>query len=502
MQKFTLWFATLCLPHLAAAQAIPDTTSRGTRSFVEVGGLAASASQTPFWLRTRQYGLVPLNNPAGIVRAGTTFFKGDPTDPRRVHLKVGIEGALISSATTPAEPNAVRILLPEAYASLRLGQFELYGGRRREVFGLMDTLLTSGSYSWSGNALPIPKIQLGTRGFAPLGFTNGIVAINAFYAHGWFGKADSVQGSYLHQKALYGRVSLFKRRVNLYAGVVHNAQWAGRRNVGTLSVNGQLPNTFKDYLRVITASETPIADSTSYVEIDRLNRVGNHLGSIDFAVEILGDRSNWFLYYQHPYEDKSGVAFQNMPDGLYGVRWRNAGAVTGGFRFQQVTAEVLSTMNQSGFTTDQNGLFAGADDYFNNYQYSDGWAYRRHIIGTPFITLREDTRPDLRDLRSAYGRLTVSSNRAQVIHIGLLGGWPSGAQVRALFSFSQHFGRPILRDPRVPLAQFSGMAEASVPLRWLGGSELAATVSLDQGQWLTNNFGGWIRLRKIFARPQ
>lgn len=492
MYKPTLYLAAVLTTHLTTAQTIPDTTTSGTRSFVEAGGLAATHAPTPFWLRSRQYGIVPLNNPSALVRAGSTLFRGDPTDPRRVHLKAGVE------AVAAVGPGQVRLLLPEAYASLRRGGLELYAGRRREVFGLVDTLLTSGSYAWSGNALPLPKVQLGTRGFAPLGFTKGVVAINAFYAHGWFGAADSVQGSFLHQKAFYGRVSLFRRRVNLYAGVMHNAQWGGRRRAGTLAKDGQLPSALADYLRVVTASETPPSDTANYVEFDRLNRVGNHLGSIDFALEVRGDASNWFVYYQHPFEDKSGVAFQNMPDGLYGVRWGNAYR-SYGFQLRQVTAELLTTMNQSGFDIDQSRLFAGADDYFNNYQYADGWSYRRRILGTPFITRRDDTRPDLRDLRSAYGRLAISSNRVQVLHLGLLGGWPSGAQVRALLSVSQNNGRPILRDPRVPLTQFSAMAEVLLPLPWLGGSELTATLALDRGQWLANNLGGWLRLRKVFT---
>ena len=46
-----------------------------------------------------------------------------------------------------------QLILPEAYVKGRLGAFELYVGRRKEIIGLVDTLLTSGSYIWSGNTL-------------------------------------------------------------------------------------------------------------------------------------------------------------------------------------------------------------------------------------------------------------------------------------------------------------------------------------------------------------
>ncbi|MBO0938815.1 hypothetical protein J2I47_19845 [Fibrella sp. HMF5335] len=479
----------------AFAQAIPDTSSRPKSLFVEVGGMAASSGRTPFWLRSRQYGIVPLNSPAGQFRVGGVSYLGDPANPRRVHLKLGAE--VVANATSAA----TQLLLPEAYASLRLGGFELYGGRRREVVGLADTLLSTGSYAWSGNALPITKVQLSTRGFVPVGFTRGVLAINALFAHGWFGNADSVQGSFLHQKALFGRLNLLRGRVRIYAGVTHLAQWGGRRKAGTLAIDGQLPNSLKDYWRVITAAQTPGSDSASYTEIDRLNRVGNHLGSMDVALELSGDRSDWYLYYQHPYEDKSGVAFQNMPDGLYGIRWRNKAALTkSGFRLHQLTAELLTTLNQSGFDIKIGSrLYDGADDYFNNYQYSEGWSNQQRVIGTPFITRTADAQPDLANVRGGFGTMYLSNNRVEVLHLGLLGGWPSGVQVRMLLSGSRNYGRPITSDPRLPRSQFSGMVEGVVPVNLLGQSQIRLTIAADQGQWLTNSIGGWLSFRTLLS---
>lgn len=494
-KKWMCLFALIgFITNRVTAQAIPDTTTRQRSLFVEVGGVAASANKTPFWLRSRQYGIVPLNNPAGQLRVGGVTYLGDQTNTRRVHVKLGAEIVANTSPTT------TQVLLPEAYASFRLGGFELYGGRRREVFGLVDTLLSTGSYAWSGNALPITKVQIGTRGFVPVGFTRGILAINALYAHGWFGNGDSVQGSFLHQKALFARLNLLRGRVRLYAGVTHLAQWGGRRQAGSLAINGQLPSSLKDYWRVITAEQTPASDSASYTEIDRLNRVGNHLGSIDIAAEIVGDRSDWFIYYQHPFEDKSGVAFQNMPDGLYGVRWRNKPlADRRSFRLMQLTAEFLTTLNQGGFNIKTgNPQYDGADDYFNNYQYSEGWSNQQRVIGTPFLTRTADSRPDLANVKGGFGPIYISNNRVQVLHVGVLGGWPSGSQVRALLSVSTNYGRPITSDPRLPRSQFSGMVEGVVPVRWLGQSQLRLTVAVDQGNWLTNSSGGWLSFRTTF----
>lgn len=498
--RFSVAFVACFLPvHLLTGQAIPDTITARQSIMAEVGGLGSSAKQTPFWFRSRQYGTIPFMGPAGVLRVGLTRQFGDFQNARKLHARVAVEG--VANVGT-----ASQLILPVAYASLLSRNFELYAGRRREVFGLVDTLLSSGSYAWSGNAMPLYKVQLGTRGYVPLAFTNGVVALNGLYAHGWFGNSDSIQHSFLHQKALFARVSLFRNRVRLYGGLTHVAQWGGysRTLSRRFAVDGKLPSSLETYKDVILVRQPP-NDTTTYSGHDIINQAGNHLGSIDVALEIDNPQANWYLYYQHPFEDKSGVAFQNMPDGLYGVRWKNKRVgYTNGFQLTQITAEWLTTVDQGGFNFEIGSrLYNGADDYFNNYQYVDGWTHRQRVIGTPFITRRVDARDDLHDLKGGNGRhglMAISNNRVQVGHLGLLGQWPSGAQIRALLSYSRNFGQPMSSDPRAPLSQFSGMAQLTLPVQWLGGSQLSMAVALDQGQWLTNTVGSWLSLRKVIQQ--
>ncbi len=500
--RFTLLFLVCLLSNGdLPGQSIPDTTTAQQSIMAEVGGFGSSAAQTPFWLRSRQYGTVPLTGPAGLVRVGLTKQFGDYRNSQKLHVKVAVEG--VANVGTSSQ-----LILPVAYVSLFSKHFELYAGRRREVFGLADTLLTSGSYAWSGNALPLYKIQFGTRGYVPLGFTKGIVAVNGMYAHGWFNNTDSIQNSFLHQKALFVRISLFRNRVRLYGGLTHYAQWGGSSTVyknGT-TVHGKIPSSLQTYKDIILVRQPP-NDTTQYSHFDLINQAGNHLGSIDMAMEIDNNKANWFLYYQHPFEDKSGVAFQNMPDGLYGIRWKNKQTdAYRGFRLTQITAEFLTTLNQSGFNFNIGSrLYNGADDYFNNYQYVDGWTHRQRVIGTPFLTRWLDSREDVHDLKGGYKNyspMMISNNRVQVSHLGLLGQWPSGIQLRALLSYSRNLGRPISSDPRAPLSQFSGMAQLMLPVPWVGGTQLNLAVALDQGQWLTNNVGGWLSLRKVIQKRQ
>ncbi|GAB4007745.1 hypothetical protein GCM10028808_12190 [Spirosoma migulaei] len=168
---------------------------------LEVGGLGSSA-QTPFWLRANQYGTVPLKNPTLRLNAG---FRSDyqPIDSTGYKPKMdwGYGVNVVANLGT-----STQFLLPEAYIKARFGAFELYAGRRKEMVGLVDTLLTTGAYAWSGNALPIPKIQIGLPTYTPLPFTKGVVSMMGAFAHGWFENSDRlVTGSYLHQLYIYGR---------------------------------------------------------------------------------------------------------------------------------------------------------------------------------------------------------------------------------------------------------------------------------------------------------
>ena len=67
-----------------------------------------------------------------------------------------------------------QFLIPVAYIKAKFGAFEIYAGRRKEIFGLVDSTLSSGSYIWSGNALPMPKIQISTPNFVSLPYTKGL----------------------------------------------------------------------------------------------------------------------------------------------------------------------------------------------------------------------------------------------------------------------------------------------------------------------------------------
>ena len=467
----------------------PDSTQL-VRAQVELGVWAATATTQPFWLQTNQYGIVPPSTPAATLRAGIwkEYASADTLTKRQHRFGWGFG---VNSVINAGDRN--QVLLPEAYVKVRFGGIELSAGRRRQLTGLGDSTLSSGFVVGSGNALPIPKVQLSTRGYLPLRFLKSWVAINAGYAHGWF-NVPYIQRSYLHQKYLYWRFGKPTGRVRVHAGLNHQVQWGGQADylLGSLvAVNGKLPSGLKYYDEVVFAVNPAEWSTDDYTSFDGAYRIGNHVGSIDAAIELSSGWGNWFLYHQHIYEDQSGLLFINLPDGLTGLSWARKATqpAQSASSVNRVVIEYLSTLNQSGSTFDLTARYQGGDNYFNHGQYREGWSYLGRSLGTPFIA------PNYTLKAQAQGGLYFPSNRVQAWYIGAMGLLLNELAWTARLSYSRNQGTFVEPYPS-RLGQFSALLSAQVPLRRWSGTQLTGSIALDQGQFLANTVGGYIGLIK------
>jgi hypothetical protein len=458
---------------------------------VEVGTYALSTTdRTPFWLRTNRFGVVGLQAPTAALRTGLYYdYAPQPEDPkkrRRFDYGAGLE------VVTNVLPNGqTKVLLPELYAKARFGPFEVYAGRRRDVTGLIDTTLSSGSFSWSGNTLPMPKIQIAIAEYTDFGLTGGILSVKGIYNHGWFENTrKTTWNNFLHQKALYGRLGKPTWPVRIHAGFNHQVQWGGRGLYE--SAGGSFPSDGWSYWKVITGKS--IAGDTTRVgnTHDAGNRIGNHLGSVDVALEVGGPALTVMVYRQMFYDDGSLYYLTNIADGLNGLSFRfgDSGA---GLRLTKVTAEFLYTMSQGGpvFINEQE-KYRGKDDYYNHAQFQDGWSYYGQTIGTPFITPAINQRPELQ-----RGRFT-NNNRVQVYHLGFAGAVGPDVRFEGKFSYSQNFGS--YNDVFVERAdQVSALFRLSAPLRWLGGVEFNTAVGIDSGNLYPNATTAYVGFKKTFS---
>lgn len=463
---------------------------------VGLGALGTSAEQTPFWLRANQWGTVPLQGSFVTLRGG--LHRGYATDTartRRFDWGFGVYGVANAGvgAAASSPSNRVATYLPDAYAKLRWGRVELWAGNRREVAGLGDTVLTSGFLIWSGNAPTFPKVQIHTPNYVPLRFTKQFVAVRAGYAHGWFVNTY-VRGSYLHQKYAYLRFGKPGARLHVAAGLTHQVQWGGYAAylVNTpIAIDGRMPSTLRDYVYVVTGTYPEAFRNDRLTEFDGENRVGNHIGSIDLSVDWRRQRGHWRLYRQHLYEDASGLAFQNVPDGLTGLSYQRFAHPKVRFQVRRVTLEWLCTTDQTDNTFDIRARFQGADNYFNHSQYRQGWSYRQRAIGTPLVV----PQPELGPLPRRYENAGFFPNNRLIAWYGAVqAGFINGPLFTLRGSFSRGFGTFAKPYP-TPVEQVSALLLMQWPLK-RSGISVNATAAIDRGTLLPQVVGGYVGLTK------
>ncbi len=465
----------------------PDTLGQETGIDYEISlsALASTARNTPFWLRTNQFGAIPLETPALLIggRMSREFTE------KKWDWGFGVAPIVQVAAQS-------QVILPEAYVKAKFWKIELWGGRRKQTVGLVgDSTLTSGSYVVSGNALPIPMVQIGFPEYVSV--LKGIFSFKGFFAHGWFDANSVVKNHFLHQKTFYARLGKPTWPFRLYGGFNHNVQWGGKIiTPNQYSIRDRLPGDWIDYWYVISGKRIPtfgFVDPNKYDAIDRGNRIGNHLGSLDLGIDIGTRYGDFRLYRQNVYDDGSLFYLANIVDGLNGVSWVGNSSAQDGFYTNRITLEYLSTVSQGGSVFSLDGGPRGQDNYFNHAQYW-GWVYGGRTIGTPFITPSISTREEL----GAPGNILNYSNntRVRLLHLGLSGGYKSFTYMLKL-SYSENlgtYGKPFPDSTN----QFSSLLEVSHPvlLRSVKGMKGTIRLSSDRGRLYNNSTGIQISLTK------
>lgn len=484
----------LLLPCLLLLSGCYGQTPKPLHTRSETGTYFSTSGQNPFWLRANQYGIVPGEHAILSLRQALRVDYHQAPKSRLDSLRAAnrrVDWGWGAEAVLNAGYN-YRVLIPEAYVKVRVGRAEVWAGRRREVTGLVDSALTSGSFALSGNALPLLKFQVAIPDFTP---RQGMIAVRGFYAHGWFETDRFIQNTLLHQKALYLRLGKPTGRLNLYGGFNHQVMWGGNTEAlpGGLIKNNQLPATFRDYVDVVlgnTLGNRRNVDTNRVSRFDRENRIGNHLGTVDVGMEYRGRSLAVFAYRQSIYEDGSLFYLINIRDGLNGLRIRNLRPLNpSGFQLQSVLLEYLYTMSQGGLVFSDDPTQRGRDNYFNHSQYRDGWSRYGMTLGTPFITPSADSRPDL----PRYG--FTNNNRVAVVHLGVSGQVLDFFRFQLKASHSRNVGTYEVPFPGT-VRQFSAALTVSAPLYILNGVTAKASVAADWGQLYPNCVGFYVGLRK------
>jgi hypothetical protein len=271
----------------------------------------------------------------------------------------------------------------------------------KDFSSYLNDNLSSGSLLISNNAEPMPKIGL----LSSYKFKqNENLDFNFGISHGLFSKSEIYKSApMLHEKFIYLNYS--KNQNKFGVGFVHNAMWGG-----STEDYGDFPNTFKDFLKVFISADGPLLEGEPHA-----NALGNHLGIWDFYYKRKVDKKELKLYYQHFFEDTSGLRFDNKSDGLWGLELYNYIINT------NILFEYLNTTNQ-----DRDPPYV-EDYYYHHYQYPAGWSYKGYVIGNPFINAGN------------YSNI----NPSKVFHIGIGNHKMREYNYRLLFSRKTNISDPI-----------------------------------------------------------
>ncbi|MEA5141162.1 capsule assembly Wzi family protein [Arcicella rigui] len=418
--KNILLFAVFVIIFNAEYLFSQDTLKK-VNAQVEAATYISTNNSMPFWLRSNQYGEIPIQSNVFSLRAQLEkeYHQNDFKNIKLSRLTYGYKIRGVINAG-----NSNQFILSEIYFKTKFKSAEFYIGRKREVFGITDTTLSAGTFIWSGNALPIPKVQISIPNYVPI-FKNKLISIKGSFSHGVMGSADSTQNILLHQKSLYVKIGKPSWNMNVHVGINHQAQWGGKPTnpfiqKGTNQIITDYPSNLKTYWYVLSGI-SPIGSDKSFI-VDDGGRLANHIGTIDFAVEYNEQLANILFYKQYPYDKGNISTLYKISDGVYGVSINRKQVING---IIKVNFEYLNTTNQgisSAYKLTTIVEHKRQNDYFNNVTYKDGWAYKGNIIGSPFLMPIKDSAYLLNLFNNNISKISpnyILNNRVRALTIGI-----------------------------------------------------------------------------------
>jgi hypothetical protein len=381
---------------------------------LETTGLAGSKSSLPFWFSHNQLGKYSTGSNIQELTEGKLL--GNVSLNSKLKLDYGTHMALLVTE------NGIRAKIIQAYVSLPGKTLTLKAGAfaDEEILGGLSS--GNGNLVRSLNYRPYPMIRLSTSGFVPFVFAKSWLQVRAEYDEGLLRDERIVDHPHLHHKSLEFRF-LTSNRFRLTAGMDHYVFWGG-----TLPDGEKLPQSLKSYFRYVLGRK----GSSEFLETDQSNAGGNQLGSYLVTVEKDFEDYRVQVRISHPFEDRSGMEFDNLQDNLYTIYWRKKQT---GTLFDEFLFEYLYSKHQSGSIHRISGPgkhMRGRDNYFNHDVYGTGFSYRGYSMGTPLFS------PLVRNEEGIIAGF--ANNRISAFHTGVKGYLSEQVSWKALLTYSRNFG--------------------------------------------------------------
>ena len=384
-------------------------------------------------------------------------------------------------------PGAVRLI--ELYGEARWRSLYLSAGPRSFGSVLLDDELSSGDFTHSNNARPIPQVLVGFNDFQTIPLTKNWLQINWAVSYGRF-----FQNSYLTTQSNF-LWSIYTQNLNYHYKYIHfrtNPEKPfsvtfGMQATGCIGgssyiyLKGKLREEhhrgfrLKDVFKILLPFE---GSGDEYY-------AGNSLGSWDLKARYRFG-NDWQLsgYFEWPFEDGSGIGKLNGFDGIWGLELKPSGLKW----LKRLVVEYLDFTNQSGpihyapqltpgstITTDN----SGADNYYNNSYYG-AFSYFGMSLGSPFI---------MSPFYNLDGSWEYLWNRTRGFHVAANGNISGclGYIVKLSGQTAYGTGNFIVKHPR---KNFSAMVE----IKWhrnvgSGNLGIRGRIAIDRGKLRGNNLG-------------
>ena len=482
-------------------------------SLMLLGAIGSTDAYLPFWMTANQWGLMPERSGSLAVLQARSEFNPDNTLQWRWGSSLAV-----NNYTNPLDPEGAptHLMVDELYGSLKWKVFTLDAGwkhRDLDFYGADKSLgslsVTGGHVVESGNARTMPGYLI-TLDPVAVPLTKG-----RFFIYGAYGDYKPLEERYvadplIHRTRIGFRLKAGERLT--FDGLLdHYAVWGG-----VIPGFGEMKVNLENYLRTVTGRPAG-ADGPN---MDRQNVIGDQGGSENFRMSYKGD--GWTAVLQHdiPYNDGSGMGFQNFPDGVNTLsfswddkdRW-----------LSDIVFEYHYTMYQSGTYQDEhfdeNGQkyrvpgskTTGGDNYFHNGEYKSCWTSYSRLIGDPLILpkgVHDGT------WTSAKVNLDLENTRYTAHHLGLGGKLFRKHPYRLMLTRSVNYGtysKPYKGESQWNhdwgtvdeeglvqwSAAFNGLFEHLFGLKGLTG---LYGVYLDRGELYQDSFGATLGIRYTFER--
>ncbi len=437
---------------------------------LDIKSYASTGNDLPFWFTSNQRGAISQTN--------STYQLGQLQLTRAFEAKnTGFDFSYGTSLIYGYGENSQK-QINQYFAGIRFKKITLSLGAQSDSIRYGGLSSTNGNMFASNNARPIPGIKISSYKWISTPLLGKYLFFRFAFEEQLLDNDRLVQHAHLHHKNLYFRYH--KNGWKISGGIEHYAFWGGVH-----PTQGQLPEDFSGYLRSITG----LSGGSNAPVMDQINAAGNQEGTYILEIEKQFKNSSLHFYWNHLFDDRSGMEMQNWRDGLWGLHWKKEkGFLT------DILYEFMYTKHQSGSyhlipDPDHEGKRTGRgkDNYFNHNIYSSGLVSKGRMAGTPlFIPIS-----DANGISTGY-----ASTRMWMHHFGVKGILFSDLYWKGLINYSRNFGT--YNTPyNKPLNQFSFLVEFNYKRKQLP-FEVNCGISGDYGDRFENRTGIYLGINRKF----